>query len=234
MAASLWTRTRCGSRSSWRRRASARPSGGRGRTGWVAPEIRLTLDSQPRRNAATGVPMQVTEIPDPSRGQPRSWDAVRPPGRPGTIPVTVRLDPPRYDPLKRLVQRLQTTGQSILQTALDRSMVTLERERAPRPGIRGSEHAVRGGDPGSGAEAAAAGQLRLRPARADHRADLPRQRADAPLAAPLCRRARDPHPGAHNRSPDGHTRAGLIRVGLHRICQSKGVDLENNAVLGTG
>ena len=54
------------------------------------------------------------------------------PRKPGTIPVTVRLDPPRYDRLKRLVQRLQTTGQSIIQTALDRSMATLERERAPR------------------------------------------------------------------------------------------------------
>lgn len=52
--------------------------------------------------------------------------------KPGTIPVTVRLDPPRYDRLKRLVRRFSTTGQSIIQTALDRSMMTLERERLPR------------------------------------------------------------------------------------------------------
>ena len=52
------------------------------------------------------------------------------PRRRGTIPVTVRLDPPRYDRLKRLVQRLSTTGQSIIQTALDRSLTSLERERA--------------------------------------------------------------------------------------------------------
>ena len=59
-----------------------------------------------------------------------------PPRRGGTIPVTVRLDPPRYDRLKRLVHRLSTTGQSISTTALDRSMVTLERERprAEAPG----------------------------------------------------------------------------------------------------
>jgi hypothetical protein len=74
--------------------------------------------------------MQFPEISDLSKPQPRSRDAVRLPGKPGTIPVTVRLDPPRYDRLKRLVQRLQTTGQSIIQTALDRSMVTLERDRA--------------------------------------------------------------------------------------------------------
>lgn len=54
--------------------------------------------------------------------------------------MTVRLDPPRYDWLKRLVQRLQTTGQSIIQTALDCSMVALERERGrgPIPRIRAS------------------------------------------------------------------------------------------------
>lgn len=51
------------------------------------------------------------------------------PRRSGTIPVTVRLDPPRYDRLKRLVLRLSTTGQSIIQTALDRSLASLERER---------------------------------------------------------------------------------------------------------
>lgn len=82
--------------------------------------------------------MHISEIPDPLRREPPSRDVVRLPGRLGTIPVTVRLDPPRYDRLKRLVQRLQTTGQSILQTALDRSMVTLERERerALRPGSK--------------------------------------------------------------------------------------------------
>ncbi len=75
--------------------------------------------------------MQVSEARDRPRSQlPLSR-------RPGTIPVTVRLDPPRYDRLKRLVLRLQTTGQSIIQTALDRSMVTLERERAPRIAIAG-------------------------------------------------------------------------------------------------
>lgn len=51
------------------------------------------------------------------------------------ILVTVRLDPPRYDRGKRLVQRFQTTGQSIIQTALDRSMVTPEHERTRRPQI---------------------------------------------------------------------------------------------------
>jgi hypothetical protein len=81
--------------------------------------------------------MQLPEISDLSKRQPRSRDAVHLPGKPGTIPVTVRLDPPRYDRLKQLVQRLQTTGQSIIQTALDRSMVTLERQRAPRPEIEG-------------------------------------------------------------------------------------------------
>ena len=84
--------------------------------------------------------MQVTEAGDP---HPRPAAPPEPPSgppvprRPGTIPVTVRLDPPRYDRLKRLVLRLQTTGQSIIQTALDRSMVTLERERAPRVEIAG-------------------------------------------------------------------------------------------------
>ena len=68
------------------------------------------------------------------------------PRRPGTIPVTVRLDPPRYDRLKRLVLRLQTTGQSIIQTALDRSMVTLERERAPRIAIAGQSSLFAGPD----------------------------------------------------------------------------------------
>jgi hypothetical protein len=57
--------------------------------------------------------------------------------RSGTIPVTVRLDPPRYDRLKRLVLRLSTTGQSIIQTALDRSLASLERERAQPAEISG-------------------------------------------------------------------------------------------------
>ncbi|NPD69853.1 hypothetical protein HN018_22175 (plasmid) [Lichenicola cladoniae] len=56
-------------------------------------------------------------------------DAPRSHRKPGTIPVTVRLDPFRYDRLKRLVRRFSTTGQNIIQTALDRSMVSLERER---------------------------------------------------------------------------------------------------------
>ncbi len=33
--------------------------------------------------------------------------------RPGTIGVTLRLDPPRYNRLKRLVRRLSTTSQSV-------------------------------------------------------------------------------------------------------------------------
>jgi hypothetical protein len=49
--------------------------------------------------------------------------------KPGTLPVTVRLDPFCYDRLKRLVRRFSTTGQNIIQMALDRSMVSLERER---------------------------------------------------------------------------------------------------------
>ena len=82
--------------------------------------------------------MQMTGVDEALRPQrPDPHDAPPVPRRPGTIPVTVRLDPPRYDRLKRLVLRLQTTGQSIIQTALDRSMVTLERERAPRIAIAG-------------------------------------------------------------------------------------------------
>ena len=55
------------------------------------------------------------------------------PRRPGTIPVTLRLDPPRYGRLKRLVRQLSTTGQSLLQTALDNRMIALERQpQAPR------------------------------------------------------------------------------------------------------
>jgi hypothetical protein len=45
----------------------------------------------------------------------------------------VRLDPPRYDRLKRLVRRLSTTSQSVLQSALDNRMLALEREpQAPK------------------------------------------------------------------------------------------------------
>ena len=47
----------------------------------------------------------------------------------GTIPVTVRLDMPRYDRLKQLVRRFSTTGQSLIQAALDRRMTMLERQR---------------------------------------------------------------------------------------------------------
>ena len=81
--------------------------------------------------------MQVSEASDPHQPRPEPRGQPPVPRNPGTIPVTVRLDPPRYDRLKRLVLRLQTTGQSIIQTALDRSMVTLERERAPRVEIAG-------------------------------------------------------------------------------------------------
>ena len=49
-------------------------------------------------------------------------------GEPSPLPCG--SDPPRYDRLKRLVQRLSTTGQSIIQTALDHSLASLERERA--------------------------------------------------------------------------------------------------------
>jgi hypothetical protein len=52
-----------------------------------------------------------------------------PSGRPGTIPVTVRLEPARYGRLKQLVRRLATTGQSLITEALDRRMAVLERAR---------------------------------------------------------------------------------------------------------
>ncbi|MGI4746506.1 MAG: hypothetical protein ACRYFY_10750 [Janthinobacterium lividum] len=68
---------------------------------------------------STGLSPSGTPVPD----APRSHR------KPGTILVTVRLDPFRYDRLKRLVRRFSTTGQNIIQTALDRSMVSLERER---------------------------------------------------------------------------------------------------------
>ena len=81
--------------------------------------------------------MQIVQ--DADRPQTERQTPVEPPlpRRSGTIPVTVRLDPPRYDRLKRLVLRLSTTGQSIIQTALDRSLPSLERERTPQAGIPG-------------------------------------------------------------------------------------------------
>lgn len=76
--------------------------------------------------------MQVSEVAEGQPVQPSRRLELLPPRKPGTIPVTVRLDPIRYDRLKALVHRLSTTGQHIIQTALDRSMVTLERERLPK------------------------------------------------------------------------------------------------------
>ena len=76
--------------------------------------------------------MQVSESGEGVPVSPPPRSELLPPRKPGTIPVTVRLDPNRYDRLKTLVRRLSTTGQSIIQTALDRSMVTLERERLPK------------------------------------------------------------------------------------------------------
>jgi len=73
--------------------------------------------------------LQIAEATGSRQAQPQPREEVPSSRKPGTIPVTVRLDPPRYDRLKRLVRRFSTTGQSIIQTALDRSMVTLERER---------------------------------------------------------------------------------------------------------
>ena len=73
--------------------------------------------------------MQGVQANDDAQVQPRALAGPLTPRRSGTIPVTVRLDPPRYDRLKRLVLRLSTTGQSIMQTALDRSLASLERER---------------------------------------------------------------------------------------------------------
>ena len=73
--------------------------------------------------------MQIAEATDSQQANARPPQELRLLRKPGTIPVTVRLDPTRYDRLKRLVRRFSTTGQSIIQTALDRSMVTLERER---------------------------------------------------------------------------------------------------------
>lgn len=67
----------------------------------------------------------------------RPQPSPEPAGRLGTIPVTLRLDPPRYDRFKRLVHRLSTTGQSILQTALDRRMMALERQPVTLPMVAG-------------------------------------------------------------------------------------------------
>ncbi len=74
--------------------------------------------------------MQGVQANDDAQIRPQASAGSLLPRRSGTIPVTVRLDPPRYDRLKRLVLRLSTTGQSIIQTALDRSLASLERERA--------------------------------------------------------------------------------------------------------
>ena len=81
--------------------------------------------------------MQGVHANDETQAQPQTTAGPLLPRRGGTIPVTVRLDPPRYDRLKRLVLRLSTTGQSIIQTALDRSLPGLERERTQPAGIAG-------------------------------------------------------------------------------------------------
>ena len=73
--------------------------------------------------------MQGLHANDDVQAKPKASAEPLLPRRSGTIPVTVRLDPSRYQRLKRLVHRLSTTGQSIMQTALDRSLPGLERER---------------------------------------------------------------------------------------------------------
>ena len=76
--------------------------------------------------------MQVTPLSElSSRRQdaPLVPSATRP-RRLGTIPVTVRLDLPRYDRMKQLVRSFSTTGQSLIQAALDRRMTMLERQRS--------------------------------------------------------------------------------------------------------
>ncbi|WP_428390747.1 hypothetical protein [Lichenicoccus sp.] len=82
--------------------------------------------------------MQITPLSEPSS---RRQDAplvpsAAPSRRLGTIPVTVRLDLPRYDRMKQLVRRFSTTSQSLIQAALDRRMTMLERQRglSPRDG----------------------------------------------------------------------------------------------------
>ena len=76
--------------------------------------------------------MQIEEL---SESFSRRQDAplvssATPSRRIGTIPVTVRLDLPRYDRMKQLVRRFSTTGQSLIQAALDRRMTMLERQRS--------------------------------------------------------------------------------------------------------
>ena len=83
--------------------------------------------------------MQVEHTRD-AQVRPRTPSVSLRPRRGGTIPITVRLDPPRYDRLKRLVMRLSTTGQSIMQTALDRSLPGLERERTEPAGVPGQSN----------------------------------------------------------------------------------------------
>ena len=83
--------------------------------------------------------MQVSQVDEGSRAMQRASTAPLPRRRTGTIPVTVCLDPPRYDRLKRPVLRLSTTGQSIMQTALDRSLPGLERERAQPAAVTGQQ-----------------------------------------------------------------------------------------------
>ena len=77
--------------------------------------------------------MQVTPLSELS-SRPRQEASLVPSAAPsrrvGTIPVTVRLDLPRYDRLKQLVRRFSTTGQSLIQAALDRRMMMLERQRS--------------------------------------------------------------------------------------------------------
>ena len=84
--------------------------------------------------------MQISDVGEGQPVQLSRRSEPQPPRRPGTIPVTVRLDPHRYGRLKTLVHRLSTTGQHIIQTALDRSMVTLERERLPRGEAEGQSN----------------------------------------------------------------------------------------------
>ncbi len=81
--------------------------------------------------------MQGVHANDDAQAKPRALAGPLLPRRSGTIPVTVRLDPPRYDRLKRVVAQLSTTGQNIIQAALDRSLTVLERQRTDQPAITG-------------------------------------------------------------------------------------------------
>ena len=76
--------------------------------------------------------MQITPLSELSsrRQDPPLVPSATPSRRVGTIPVTVRLDLPRYDRMKQLVRRFSTTGQSLIQAALDRRMTMLERQRS--------------------------------------------------------------------------------------------------------